>query len=1058
MQRAIKNNWPGGNVYDLFDPAKNYDVIGFRPDRTLQSRELMEVQQAERHRNKGVFDYLLKDGAILRDCTISINKNTGEASCSSGALYVKGAARGVAQSSFVIPLVGTVVIGVYLRERVVSPQEDPSLLNPAVGTRGEGEEGGLRLRVWPEWGMAPQNSSESDNFYPVYTVDDGELRAKEAPPQLDSISTALADYDVESTGGSYVVQGLRVLMAPDAEDGRQVYTIAEGSARVHGRRVSLPVSRRITRASNPDLLTVDSEPFLSTTAERQRIKLDRYPVGRVIKASLTTRSTKTVTKAGYNGSLDPLPDTSVVKIVEVKQGGVIFTEGEDYKLTAGKVDWTPSGLEPDPHSTYTVTYDHIITVTPEDVDLSGYSITGAVAGTQVLSSYTQMLPRLDCLCVTREGELTWVEGVANEWNPQKPRIPEHMLGLATVCQTWDDKRRVMNDGTVMVPMNDLADINGRIDGLVAQMAQQRLASDVNTREAGAKKGLFVDPCLDDSMRDQGREQSAAVLNGVITLPIEIKNIFPMPQDVKKPETLPYIVQAALEQLSRTGGVRINPYDAFDPFPAFIKLDPAIDNWTDVQSSWASPVARQFNVTDDGYYHIIVGRSTSTQTEVLSSSTKPLENLRPISVAFRGEGFGPGENVTVVFDGVPVRANVAAADERGVFQGSFIIPEGIPAGTKEVEFIGSGGNFGSAVFTGQGQLTQQTLRLVTTTVLTWHDPQGQTYALDKPCQLVGVDIWGTKGGTSDIVAQLRETTVSFPNDNVLAEGIIKQSEFITDGGPTRILFNAPAMQMNNVEGSFVIMCTDAESSIAMAELGEWDQVYKRVVTSQPYQIGVNVSSSNNRAWTIHQDRDLTFRLLKAQYTETTRVIDLGEISVDDVTDLMVLGVAEQPTAATRVEYLVTLPETYPAERELTLIDRQPARLSYPVSGVVKLRARLTGTESFSPVLYPGAQLVCGKVGGEATYISRAVPAGQDSRVRVIVDAYVPSGAGYAVAMQEDGTDVWKDMPFVSSAPQDNGWVETLYETTTDALLVRVKLTATGNTQARPMLASPRVLTL
>lgn len=1037
--------------YDRHDPDKNYSRILFRADRTLQSAELNEMQRGQLDRMKGIGDAMLSNGDIIRDCRVSINENTGETRCESGALYLEGAVRGVPPATLQIPVVGTVTIGVYLRSKVVTELEDPGLYNPAVGTRGEGEGGAARLQEEAAWGYA--TDGQSGEFYPVYTVDDGALRAKEAPPNLDSITQALSGYDRDSAGGTYIVSGLRTLLAADTDDGRQVYTVSEGRARVYGYPVSLPVSRRLTRLAKPDILEVDSEPHLSVGPEAQRITLDRYPVGRILQLRITRQSTETITHGGYTGSMDPLPHTSVVEIVEVKQGGVTYTSGADYKLTAGKVDWSPSGLEPAPHSSYTVTYRHITTEAATDVDLSGFTVEGAVAGSQILVSYTQMLPRQDRLCLTREGEFVWIEGVASEWNAQPPRVPEDMLAIATVYQTWDPSRYVKSDGVHTVPMSDLVGITSRLDAVVAEVAQQRLTADLITREAGAKKGLWVDPCLSDDMRDQGLEQTAAIISGVITLPVAVDVVAQMGQDIAAPRVQDFTLQTVLEQRLRTAAMKVNPYHAFAPLPAIMALTPSVDRWTDTQTNWTSAVTRTFNTTNDGYYHVIVGRSTASSTEVLASSTTQLERLRQINIAFKGTGFAPNEVVDVVFDGLPVTASAEKADAAGVFAGTFKIPPSVPAGSKQVLFNGRGGSKGSAVFVGQGQLTVQTLRTVTTTVLTWHDPLAQTFVLDAACQIAAADLWFTARGTSKVVVQIRETTVGMPNQTVLAEAILDPSELVLDNNATRVMFKAPIMLQPETEYALVVMCDDGETSLAIAELGKADPWYGTWVTSQPYQVGVLLSSSNASTWTPHQDKDMTFRLLKAVFAESPLTIPLGDVAVHGATDLMLMGVSEQPAAACRVEYAVTMPDA----STLTLTDMQPARFSQPVTGPLSISARLTGNKSAAPVLHPGTQVLAGITAQTADYITRAVPAGQDSRVRVILDAYLPAGSAVTAKMG-DGSATWEELPFVKSSPLDEGWQELVYEGATDELLVRVKLDLSGTPTARPMVSNVRVLTI
>lgn len=1038
--------------YERFDAEKKYTRPLWRADRTLQSAELNDVTRTMLSHIKGVGDAVLSNGDILRDCRVIVNENTGETVCESGAIYIDGLVRGVPPANLVIPTTGTVAIGIYVQRKVITELEDEALYNPAIGSKGEGDPGAARLQELTLWGFS--GDGQDGEFYPVYTVDDGALRVKEAPPNLDSVSQALARYDRDSAGGTYIVEGLQVLQAAGTADGKQVYTVAEGRARVYGHAVELAVSRRLTRKAVPDLMSLDSEPHMSTTDAEQRVVLDRYPVGQVTQVRITRETTENVTHGGYTGCSDPLSNPSVVELVEIKQGGVTFTAPADFKLTASKVDWSPGGQEPPPHSTYTVTYRHISVVAVSNSDLSGITVEGAVPNTQILVNYTQMLPRYDKLCITRDGEFVWIDGIASEWNPQKPRVPHDMLAIATVHQTWDSDRRVISDGVATVPMDEIAGFNRRMDDILVQTAQNRLAMDAFTREAGAKKGLWVDPCLDDSMRDQGLPQTAAIVSSAITLPVDVDIIAQMANDVASARFPAFSLVPVLEQLLRTAAMKVNPYHSFAPLPALMALTPAIDRWTEVQSTWASPVTRVFN---GGHWvpgrSTLVGVNSSSSAEVLSSSTSQLANLRQINVGFRGTGFARNEIVDVIFDGLPVEPTPDTADDTGVFAGTFTIPPNIPAGTKQVLFNGRGGTSGSSVFTGQGQLTVQTLRTVTTTVLTWHDPLSQSFVLTESCQLGGVDLWFTARGTSNIVVQIRESTGrSTPSEAVLGEQILAPEAVELNNNATRVRFKAPVMLQSDTEYCLVVMCDDGETSLSIAELGSSDPFYGQWVMSQPYQIGILSSSSNNAGWTLHQDKDMTFRLLKAVFEETTLELPLGDVSVAGATDMLVMGIAEQPAAATRVEYLLTMPD----ETRLTLSDMQPVRFEQPVTGPVRVAAKLFSTASIAPILHPGTQFVAGITAKTADYITRAVPAGADSRVKVIIDAFLPAGAGVKANMGGDGA--WVEMPFTGSSPLDEGWQELVYEATTDELLVRVKLDLSGTPTARPLVSNVRVLTI
>lgn len=644
--------------FNRHDASKHYERLMFLSGRNLQAPELNEIQELAIHRMRSVTDALFKDGDIIRDAGLNVNADTGETVCQSGAVYVAGAVRGVAAAELTIAVNTTVVVGLYVQKSVVTELEDPSIKDPSVGSRNIGNPGAFREKIECVWGFA--GDGQTGEFFPIYTVENGIVRAKEPPPNLDAVTQALARYDRDSSGGSYVVSGLQVAKQADI-GGDQVYTVAEGRAHVNGFGIELPTSRRVIYAAEPDLLFIENEPHVSTTLAAQRIELNRTPVSAITQVTVTSRKTATLSHGGFTGAPDPLPNTSIVAILAVNQGGVVngagdgftggttYVQGSDYKLTADKVDWSLAGSEVAPGSSYQVIYTCIENVVPTSVDETGFTITGAVVGTSIQVDYNQKLPRIDKLCLDAEGAFTWVKGVAASYNPQPPAVPPSLLPLASVYQSWDANRRVSNDGVRMVPMHEIASINSRIDRIADLLAQARLTSDAQGRDVAAKKGMFVDPFFNDNLRDQGIAQDAAVVKGVLTLPIA-GTVSQVGSDIAAPSSLAYTLEPVLEQVMRTTTMKVNPYLAFDPIPAAVKITPAVDRWTEVQTTWNSPLTSRFVIGSGDESSI----STNTFTETVSENTSRIETLRTIEVTFNISGFGPNEQLqSVKFDGIVV---------------------------------------------------------------------------------------------------------------------------------------------------------------------------------------------------------------------------------------------------------------------------------------------------------------------------------------------------------------------------------------------------------------------
>ncbi len=1051
------------DYFDRYDPEKNYEQHLFIAGRGLQSAELNEIQRHSAHSLRAVADALFKDGDIVRDASVIVDSLTGEVQCQSGAVYIRGNVRGVAPASFTIPIVGIIAIGIRLQESVVTSLEDPDLLDPAPGTRNYSLTGAERLKVLAVWGW--DGDGQPGEFFPVYSVVDGQLTAKEPPPNLSSFAQTLARYDRDSAGGTYVVTGMKVSKLPDVS-GTQIYSIAEGRARVYGFGVEFATARRVAFPAVPDLKSIINEPHVSTTAGAQRVNFDRTPGSIITAVSITTQRTVTLTHGVVTGSQDPLPDTSILSLIEVKQGVTVYTEGVDYQLTAGKVDWSLGGAEPAPGSTYSVTYRYIAQATPTAVDDNGFTVTGAVVGTLILVSYSQKLPRIDRLCINTEGIPIWILGVAAEFYPQSPGVPDDLLPLASVYQTWTASRRLVNDGVRVVPMPQLAAVDNRLDYLLQLIAAQRLESSIHTREGGTKKGLFVDPFIDDSQRDAGTPQTAAVVNGLLMLPIsgDATNV---DDDITKPTPLNFTNVTALEQPLRTGDMKINPYMAFDLAPAQVTLAPAVDRWTEVVTTWASPLTRRFASAQTSPTGS--GTSSNSQAVLLQTTTTEAETLRPITVEYSLTGFAPGEAVaSVVFDGVTVVSGGPTADSSGVVSGSFTIPADIPTGAKLVVFNGGFGGRGEATFTGQGTIERQQWQQQTT-ITTWRsppftprvmptriDPLAQTFTLTENAQISAVDLWFSVKPTTRTSVQLRSTAVGFPTQQIIAEAFLMPAEINIGGATTRAEFEFPVNLLSGEEYALVVLCNDPIGALSVAELGKFDSNAERWITSQPYTVGVLLSSSNASTWTVHQDRDMAFRILRANFTENSREIDLGNVAVTGATDLLLMAYAERPSSQTGVNYKLTLPDA----SVITVDDGQPVQLGAPITGDVGVAAILTGNSAASPILFPGTQLVAGTIASTGDYVSRAVPGGASVTVKVIFEALVPSGATLDVYYKgPDLGDTWASITLDSTRPVDDGFVEFIYIATgVNELSVQTKIVLNGSTAARPYVRDLRVIVL
>lgn len=1046
--------------YNLFDPAKHYTQLLFRAGDGLQSRELNEIQSTLIHRLQGVADALLKDGDIVSGANLQIDADTGLVTLEAGRVYLRGAVREVPAATFTVPTSGRIAVGVRFTTRTVTELEDPALREPAVGVRNYQEPGAGRLQETLVWGWEGAGTSDGQpgDFHAIYALDNGILENRTQPPVLDGVIASLARYDYDANG-HYVTEGLGVrFLDTDTDTQEHIFSVAEGRANIDGFKVERTQSQRLRLPIDPDLQRVSSEPqvFNDSGDGSMVVTINRPPLAQVLDIKVTQQKTETVVHGAFTGSRDVLTEPTVVAVLEVKQGGTTYAQGTDYKVVGDEIDWSPGGAEPAPGSSYQVTYQYIASITPTDLTDTGFTVSGVVQGSTMYIDYQWKLPRVDVLALTADGQVERIKGISQVRNPVAPTVPASRLALAEIAYDWRSGSEpvVRNVAIRTIKVSELTAMQRQIADLYDLMALERLRVDANIREPAAKKGLFVDNFLDDDLRDQGVAQTGAVVAGVLTLPITASA-----QHAKENGnallTLDYTLTPVIEQLARTGSMKINPYQAFEPVPARVTLNPAVDQFTVTNTTWASNVTERL-VIGSGVLEQVV--ETRSRTQTLSRSVAEAEFLRTLNVAYEVQGFGPSEAlVTLRFDGITLtQPDGTAANAQGVLHGSFQVPSGVPAGAKLVEFLGAGGSYGSATYVGSGRIVTQVRRRILTTVVRRWDPLAQTFTLPERRTIGGLELWFTaKGGSAPVIVQIRETQVGIPTTTVLSEGRLLASDIKTDGNPTRITLDPVALEANR-EYAIVVLTDDANHAVSVAELGKYDP-RTGWVTAQPYQIGVLLSSSNGSTWTAHQTQDLTFRLLGCRFTQTSKTVSLGQYTVTNLSDVMALAGVERPAAGTDVQFLATDAQG----RIYTLSEDQGLALTEKLSGNLAVSAKLTGTETASPILYPGTQLVFGTLEAAGDYLSRAIPAAATFNVAVTFDALTPGTSSVTVQAESGTPGSFRALSLSSGVEVGNGWVERTYKATSLVGVgadrtTRVKLSLAGSPQYRPFVRNLRVI--
>ena len=862
-------------------------------------------------------------------------------------------------------------------------------------------------------------------------------------------------------------------------------------------------SQPFVYTEDPDLEAIANEPKTSSTAGTQTITTNYQPLETVQDVVITTEVTETLTHGAFSGASDALGNTSVLSIQSIVQGSTTYTINADFILNGDQVDWSPSGNEPAPGSTYDVTYRYLTSVTPTNVDLAAgtFEITGAVVGTLVLIDYRWKLPRFDLLAMQTDGTVVRQKGVSHRFKPTIPDGAADTTTLAVLENKWGQDTGVDQSEMVFaIPFSKLAEMQSAIGELYELVAIERLERDISSKAPTTKNGVFVDPFLDDDLRDAGYIGSitnnpggdAVIVETELMLPIDAEGIvFPdnngvdevtIPEATVSINTLPYNDVAVVAQPLRTDSMKINPYQAFEPMAASARISPAQDTivrttWRRRTDTFITNPHRRFK--RNGRQRPL--RTIDTIRTLETVETKwDLDRLRERDVRFRIFGFRPGEQLTkVTFAGKEYSnrlytwsnpktaqsysdftATLNSAQTRTEFRGRFRIPgpDIYPVGTYDLEFTGEVGPNGepasvaTGTYTGADHIINRRHTYVTTNVKKFYDPLAQTFVLDEARMITGVKVKFSVKDTDEhpVLVQLRTVENGVPTLEVLADSRIEYDDITTDGSFVEARFTAPFYCDAQREYALVFLSDSAEHALWTATLGKFDTFSQAWTTVQPYNVGVLLSSSNAATWTPHQKKDLCFELMAAEFTANSTTIDLGDVSVSNATDL----VAEVPMLLPGSDSTIKIQLTATNGDVVTLDAGGAETLSQPTSTTYTAQAILTGNSKVGPIMFPGAELLVGTLQTAADYRSRAITSTAGGTIKVYFDAEIPGSASVTPTFEDGGS--YSSMALASATPIGDNFVEYEYTGSLASTQTQIQLDLAGSAAYRPFVRNLRVV--
>lgn len=284
---------------------------------------------------------------------------------------------------------------------------------------------------------------------------------------------------------------------------------------------------------------------------------------------------------------------------------------------------------------------------------------------------------------------------------------------------------------------------------------------------------------------------------------------------------------------------------------------------------------------------------------------------------------------------------------------------------------------------------------------------------------------------------------------------------------------PTLLWRDQQYCIVLLCNDAIWRVRVGVMGGIDAVTSRRISTQPYSIGVLFSSSNNISWTIHQDRDLTFRLGGPKYLTTTRTINFPTCYLTEDAEYLALMCAyELPTADCSIKFSATIGGTTLdiLPNAFNLLDKKYQALTEGSPTQVNITATLTGTELMTPVLEPDYQIFTGLSVDQSVYETRNIqiqtlPDNSNSpaaKISVLFEYRAPGASTITCEVYDPNAETWTEVLVDGSAwllPMNNGWAErqlVLQNFDPTATYTRLRITLTGSALALPVVRKLRMV--
>jgi len=992
-----------------FKPSHNWKMVRFKSDLILQSAELNEMQSIQSHEVSTLASALLEDGAILSGGGVSFAK--GVVTLEESIVFSNGYSVHVPEKKITIGSNATLVIGFMVSTTILSSNEEMLLLGHASGTPSLNEAGADRLVVQGEWMVEPKGE-EQNLFYPTFVFTNGILSSMQRiAPELEGMRKLVGRYDYDSNG-SYVVNGLLSSYERETTAGH-LLSISEGVAHVGGKEIVFEYAQKLAVERVTETKKTIGEPF---TFRNNEIYFFRHsPLKSIDRIIGTVEREETLTHGSYFGATDQVSNTPLLKIVHVQQGSRLFKAGVDFKQEGDSISWSPSGEEPAPGSSYKIRYQYRA-VLKATVRGNGFTVRGLVPNSKFYVNYTYFLKRVDRIVLSKEGNFLVLKGVASE-NMPTPPTQTTGLSLATVKVVAHATPVVNIDFYRAYKNSDIQEMFYRLSNMEYNIAKLSLDYDARSSDPSTdKKEIFVDPFLNDNLRDKGIRQNGCIVEGRLESEVAWQtHRFTQKRDV----ILPFSSTVKIAQNQRSSSRQINSYiSATAPLSA-VTITPSLFRWiaeTFTQSGWSW---------------------SSTVTE----STKVFD-VPQTKITIEAKSF-TDEYVRVYIDGhylKRVKSFKIGTTNAYAIRTELTTPKGLKSGSKLVRLVGER----SHIVVEEIWQTSPQKRVVT---FNWHDPLAQTILMEEELFVSELALHIEKEPVSWLKLHIVRTTVGIPNMQESVVSKVFDAKNIRRGWQSFKL-DVPVRLLADVEYAVVVESGDAVGKCSVAKIGSYDLETKKWITKASYE-GVLLSSANSSSWTAHQKEDLTFRVSAARF-ERTKTVEIGRVMVKDVTDLGLLCEVDA-VVGTSALFRATL--TNRAGEQVALTPYASTQIESYTGEVVLSVELKTDRSNLSAVVEKNIVLTTGKV-NTSTYVSREFSV-SGSSLKLYLDVEEPQGSSVEVYMQVGAKFVPLAKDPYKSRYLGDGLVETCFvKASLNIRSTRIKIVLKNSNTNRPVVKNLR----